>query len=628
MNTPQFGFYFEKALRGASQGAISPAEQFFEGSLAESSLVRETGQNSIDARAGKDPVTMVFELADMATDTIPGIVGLRSHLEQVEKHTRGSQGHKSMQLAHTTANQETIPVLRISDYGTKGLAGSESVNNPNTPLSALTRGAGISADDGARGGSFGIGSAVGPMASNMSTVFYTSLPLNSSDVIFAGYSSLATHRDADGTWRVGDGFLTDLDYTEDFRYQRNPLPLAPFEARTAPGTDTYVLGYRKASIDPDLQHIKVAFMRNFLLAIHRGILVVKGITGSGVWQLDATTLAGHVAHDSEAAAFYRAINDPDPITSISPRFGRMSLHINVDESLDKTLHTITVRAPLMKIDTFRHNSIPVKYAAVLECSDDQGNKLLRALEPPQHHRWDPERAPGGRFHLDELKKFVREGLRSRVKQQIGDKVEIKGLARFLPAQVSQDTTTATGSSGTPTSGLGTEKESSTVHGAEEAPRKAPIGGRKTVKVGVRTAADGEGNSPTDKGKDGGGSNKRKKKGGKMPGTGQQGEGTSRITTGDVRFRSWSDASTGHLYLALTAHEDIAGDLELVALGPGGSMEDDYKLPITTGVMVTNGTAAPLSHQGNVLSNLQLQAGVTSQIRLTLSSAHRYRLGIK
>jgi hypothetical protein len=58
------------------------------------------------------------------------------------------------------------------------------------------------------------------------------------------------------------------------------------------------------------------------------------------------------------------------------------------------------------------------------------------------------------------------------------------------------------------------------------------------------------------------------------------------------------------------------------------MEDDYELPIAQGVVVTNGLTAPLSRQGNVLSNLQLQAGVTSQIRLTLSSVHRYRLGIK
>lgn len=115
MTTPNFGFHFEKAGRGAAQGAISPAEQFFEGSRAEESLMRETGQNSIDARSGTQPVTLVFELADMPTAAIPGITGLRSHIAQVEEHTRKSQGHESMLLAHKTAQQPTIPVLRIGD---------------------------------------------------------------------------------------------------------------------------------------------------------------------------------------------------------------------------------------------------------------------------------------------------------------------------------------------------------------------------------------------------------------------------------------------------------------------------------------------------------------------------------
>ena len=154
MNAPNFGFYFEEAGRGASQGAITPAEQFFEGSRAEDSLVRETGQNSIDARAGAEPVTMTFELAEMKTDQIPGIVELRHHLKQVEEETRNSQGHKGMLLAYETACQESIQVLRVSDFGTSGLSGSESIDAPKSSLSALTRGAGISADDGKRGGSF------------------------------------------------------------------------------------------------------------------------------------------------------------------------------------------------------------------------------------------------------------------------------------------------------------------------------------------------------------------------------------------------------------------------------------------------------------------------------------------
>lgn len=628
MTSPNFGFYFETAGRGASQGAISPAEQFFEGSLAESSLVRETAQNSIDARLGDETVKMVFELKTMETADVPGIEGLRATLKQVAEETRGAQGHANMKLAYDTAMQEHIEVLRISDYGTKGLTGSESMDNPTSALSALTRGAGISADDGSRGGSFGIGSAVGPMASNMSTVLYTSRPHNQTSVVFAGYSCLASHRDGDGKWHVGDGFFTDLTCMEDFSYLRDPGALGPFPERTTPGTDVYILGYRKAGADPDLRHIKVALMRNFLLAIDRGNLVVDGITADCTWTLDSNTLDTSVLEDSEAHAFYRAIKDEEPIVGTSDQLGSLSLYINVDDSLDKSLHTITVRKPLMKIDTFRHNSIPIKYAAVLECSDDEGNKLLRALEPPQHHRWDPERAPHGKAIIKELKNFVREGLKSRVKQHFGDQIEVKGLARYLPMEVFEDKSHLLGSTGTPINGQGTNTESSTIRGTDGGSESVQVRSSGSFKVGVSTSAAGDGETPAKKGKDAGGSSSRTNSGGDLEGTGSPGDGSGRITAGDVRFRSWCEGGTGDLCLSITAAESIEGDLELVPLGPGGSMEDGFVLPIKGGTVSTGSTHVALKNKGNVLSNLKLEAGVTSHIRLKLSSPHRYRLGIK
>jgi hypothetical protein len=279
---PQYEFYFELAGRSATQGAIAPAEQFFEGSIAETSLARETGQNSIDARSGLGPVSMRFELTDLVTSEIPGIVNLRQHIEWVEKETRGSQGHARMLTALETVRKPTIPVLRISDSGTTGLTGSESRNENNSSLSALTRGAGISANDGTRGGSFGIGSAVGPMSSSMCTVLYASLPENRSDVVFAGHSRLASHRDSQGEWRQGDGFFTDTGNEEDFSYLRNPSQIGSFSARTEPGTDVYILGYRNAEDDPQLEHIKNAFLSHFLVAIHRGQLELKASGGTAL----------------------------------------------------------------------------------------------------------------------------------------------------------------------------------------------------------------------------------------------------------------------------------------------------------------------------------------------------------
>lgn len=628
MTRLNYGFHFEPSGKGGAQGAISAAEQFFEGSRAEESLVRETGQNSIDARSGQDAVTIVFELAYMRTEDVPGIEGLRQHIAAVEEQTRGAQGHDSMLQAHHTAHESEVPVLRVGDYGTKGLGGTESVNDSKSALSALTRGAGISSDDGARGGSFGIGSAVGPMASDMNTVLYTSLPIDQSEVVFAGYSCLATHRDSQGVWRNGDGFFTELDH-DDFRYLRNPGPIGPFAARLEPGTDLFILGYRKADSDPDLDHIKVAAMRNFLLAIDRGELIVIGKTPSGTWQLDRESLPEHVFEDSEAEAFYRAIKDPNPIVGTIKDLGQVTLYVNVDDSLEKSLHTMSVRKPLMKIHTFRHTSIPVKYAAVLECLDDEGNRLLRRLEPPQHHKWDPGRAQGGKKLLTDLGSFVRNGLKSRVKEQIGEQVKVIGLSKYLPDELFEDrSVTEANSGGRPIPGAPTGQESSRVSGRDEQERSLPAGPRKAVRVNVRTSASGDGHLETEKGKDSGGTGKRNDKGGGLSGTGGPGDGTSRISGEAIRFRSWSDAVTGDVCLALTATEDVRGDIELVALGPGGSVEEDYELPIVSAAVTTGVVSAPVKHDGNILFQLDLKADVTSQVRLRLSSKHRYRLGIK
>jgi hypothetical protein len=397
--------------------------------------------------------------------------------------------------------------------------------------------------------------------------------------------------------------------------------------RTDPGTDIYVLAYRKAADDPALSHIRRAFLNNFLPAIHLGKLVVRGKAGASEWILNATTLPTHLHESSEASAFYRALLDPAPVVAESKRFGRLSLYINVDDGLEKSLHTITCRKPLMKIDTFRHTSIRVKYAAILECSDELGNKLLRELEPPQHHRWDPERAPGGHDAIRELKTFVREGLKSRVKEQIGDQVEITGLARYLPAPVVDTLGSGEGASA-PVDGDGTDLESASVQGSPSSATPVINPGRKSVRVGVQTTADVGGDLPVRKGKDQGGSRSRRSRGGNLPGSGTPGAGDARISAGDVRFRSWTDAATGELCLAVTSGRDVFGDLELVALGAGGAAEDDYILPITAARLTNASGSQPIAHVDNTLKALRLTEGLTSHLRLTLSSNHRYRLGVK
>ena len=223
MKTTEYGFHFEKQGLSGEEGPIDPAQQYFEGSHADHAVVRETGQNTLDNRGktADGPIKMVFELGEMNTQDIPGIQRLREHLDAAAEQTGGQQGHERMVKAAALAKEETISVLRISDYNTTGLQGSEALASKGSPISRLTRGKGGSSDD-ERGGSFGIGSAVGPMASDLCTVLYTSVPEDTRNSVLAGYTRLATHSLNDTSYRA-EGHFTRLGYEEDFEYQR-PAP--------------------------------------------------------------------------------------------------------------------------------------------------------------------------------------------------------------------------------------------------------------------------------------------------------------------------------------------------------------------------------------------------------------------
>ncbi len=628
MTESDFGFFFERAGRSAAQGAIAPAEQYFEGSRAEVSVVRETGQNSVDADDGVGPVRMEFEVQEMPTSGLPGIVQLREHLALVVDATRGTEGHDRMNDALALAHQQTIPVLRISDYGTTGLEGSESLRADVSRLSALTRGAGISANDG-RGGSFGIGSAVGPMASDLCTVYYASMPRGGSDVVFTGHSRLATHADRDGILRVGDGFYTDRTVENDFRYLRNPGAFGSFEPRGEPGTDIFIIGYRKAGDDPKLHTIRDAFIDNFMMAIDRGRLQASGKGAGEHWHLDAETLEEMVRERPESRAFYRAIQDPEPVVMNSERFGELRLYINVDPSLPKKLHTITMRSPLMKIDTFRHNSVQTKYAAVLECAEPKGNLLLRRLEPPQHDSWDGGRALGGKAALAELKSFVGQAVKERVKDRVGDIVEIKGLARFLP---SGSFSVGDGSEGRPGIDEGASNESASVQGDPGSSTTPTRRSDKRVPLTVQQPAKERGGKPTTRGKDPGGTGTRRRGRRALPGGGEGGDGGSRIASGQFGFRSWSAPSTvagrTMLHITLSARGTVTGDIELVTLGAGGAPEPGYELPILSAQMVVDRTYRDVQWEGNVFRHVELSEGQTTRLEIELTAGRRYRLDVK
>lgn len=629
----QYGFYFEKAGLSRPQGATSSDEEHFKGTSVAESLVRELAQNSLDAvdTSLDGPVRMVFELAEMKISDIPDANNLFHHIQSAHETTQTIDSKNSrLKDAVTAFGQSSMMVLRVGDYGTLGLAGSEGKSSYDAPLVALTRGAGISAAKDGGGGSFGVGSSVGTLASAIHTVFWKTLAKGANEVIFAGYSQLATHKDHDGEYLQPDGFFIDKTCLDDYRYLRSPESLGPFEKRSETGTDTYVLGYLDAVADPGLRNIRDAFVTNFMAAIDRGSLVVEGRSSHGSWILDKDTLLKYVKEVPDAQPFYDALRDPNPYVKEVKGLGELRLYMEFNDNLDRKYHTITMRKPLMRITEYKHTSIGAKYAAILECSNDQGNAKLRALEPPRHDKWEEHRASDGKKTITAVKNFIREGLRSRMETQVGTEIQIKGLEQFLPSQVSNLNLEAlkTQEVGLPKNGQGSDKESSTVQGKETGPIKKNTEKARPGGVNIQKSATPSGASSISKGKDTGGQGKRRGDNVGIPGKGEGGKGSSRLPVEALRMRSWSDGTTGNLIMQLNSPTPIEGDLWIRALGSGGEIEEDYILPIKQVILSNVNGDQVIETEGNILKNVKLAGKPSSaQLRIELSKDRRYRLGV-
>ncbi|MGN6150615.1 MAG: hypothetical protein ACTHOH_01225 [Lysobacteraceae bacterium] len=229
-------------------------------------LARECSQNSLDAAERRadgspQPVHMVFKLLLVPATDIPGLpelkVALRTCLDQWKDQKKERE---FFTRAINIANQSTIPVLCVEDYGTTGLAGPALKGNP---FHALVKSTGISqkSDVDARG-SFGIGKNAAFAISGLRTVFYSTIYRNGNYLahLAQGKSILVSHehmgepRRATGYWGNPDYMPVDDDEV-----------LPAWLRRTEVGTTVASAGF---FVEQDWHWLMVeSLIRNFFSAI-------------------------------------------------------------------------------------------------------------------------------------------------------------------------------------------------------------------------------------------------------------------------------------------------------------------------------------------------------------------------
>lgn len=400
------------------------------------SLAREICQNSLDARAsGSKPVRVVFSLSSIASRDVPSFEKLRdafSRCLQFWKEQRNEKTVVFFQQATDVASQGTIDLLRISDFNTTGLTGSD--REYSTPWQDLVKASGVSSKGGTSGGSFGIGKSAPFACSRLRTVFYATKDVNRLEA-FQGIARLVSFREK-GLITDRDSVTTGIGYygeTKKLGAIRKCQSLEKGYARNEPGTDVYILGFMKNS-NWKREMVK-AVLEDFLISIYqRNLEVVIEDTA-----ITAKTLPAIIEEYKDEAKtaynYYQVLTSPETeiIQEDFEGYGQIELRVLIQNDLHRRVMMTRING--MKIFDQKNISASIQFAGICILSDERINGFFREMENPQHDAWEPERhskPSEARKVKTALARHIKEIVINRGRSVTVDEVDAEGVGEFLP----------------------------------------------------------------------------------------------------------------------------------------------------------------------------------------------------
>lgn len=599
---------------GPFQGLNDAGVENFQGAI-DAFLARECGQNTGDApRPGSQNVRLEFSRLDVPTDQIPAIGELRASLAAcLERCKELPKEREFFETALETASERRIAVLKISDYGTTGLTGGDL--DEKGRWFALVKSQGLSNKEGNAGGSFGIGKSSPFAASRFRTVFYGTRTGDDATAL-QGVCRLVTHKNASGRLTQGTGFIGEYDSHSDedgepvFRAMRGESSIPLLFRRREFGTDIWVIAYRSGP-EWSSELIK-SILTNFWPAIHRGSISFK--VGEEI--IDETNCAEMIdryagQEDFEAQYYYRAVLS-QPAMKRLKYTGSSELYLTAS-SPDLPKKICMVRANGMRIFDYQPRACRVPFSGLFTCSDPQGNRLLREMEPPKHDAWDPKRIEGsdGKKALDEIKAWIREEVKKLNPLFSGKSFNESELAKYLPDHTPDDFQDVPDD----LTGDAVEESLEPLPRSGTLPAKAIPPRPVSAKPGDNeSTAGGHGDAGTDHGgKDGNGGPDAKGQAG--------GSKEKRADRPHLRVRSFSSVDQRTYQVVLRSDANFSGAVTIRAVGEDGARDG----VVLQGAKVLGSEEKELLVSGDAIKGITLVAGVPLRVEVTLDAVARRSL---
>ena len=440
-------------------GFNEPGIEHFSGSPIPH-LAREINQNSFDSGNG-GIVRVQIRQKMVETNQIPDLAELKATIQccllaSVNESTKARQFFES---AENDLLKSKISILEISDFNTKGMAGP---SHNGTPFYAFMKAKGQSkkASDTATG-SFGIGKFAPYAVSKLRTVFVSTVYKEEDGSIqrlTQGKSILMSHDDS-GERRQGVGFWGVKERCQPVLGVNKKLPtwIQRGDKNLTledVGTKLTILGFDNSSGWE--ANLATSVAENFFGSISEGKLEVDI---DGKYILSKNSVKTFFDDESVLAMISNQKNEPDQFNNSqnylacltategviteqtqSALLGLCQLKILIGEGLSKKIAFLRngmFISDSLSLAGIKNFSDFKEFVAVFECKNSKGIELLRAMEPPRHDDFEPDRLPSkedqqkGKKALKDMATWIREMLKRHAKDPVSDVTSVDELKDFF-----------------------------------------------------------------------------------------------------------------------------------------------------------------------------------------------------
>ena len=405
----------------ADYGATPPGESF----KHNASLVRESVQNSIDARADdRRPVVIDFELLRFDNDSLPDFPGYQKRMIERTLERGRVQNSRWLDSMESVVNEgrRSWWVLRIGDHNTSGLD-YDPENPAGCTWHKLVRAQNSSSKRNQEGGSFGLGSGAHCVGSVLYQVFYGSMSRKTGEYRFQGVAHLGSISQPGAAGRFFDSRI--FYGTGEGSWEPCTQPPCGFVQRHPGdyGTDVYIVAPRALEVFPEgfgepqkhsgaLLRFIWQFVYNFAPALKSGTVAARFLQDGVLYR--------EIKNAGQAASFIRDMlaaslenEEPSPAFSLEGKnYEQDAAQFLVKYFLDElSVEKIKLNGKSVAVLSFQigKEAKNVVYAArkvgmrverpwapfrgvghysyIVDVTDDVANRELRMLETPDHLTW-------------------------------------------------------------------------------------------------------------------------------------------------------------------------------------------------------------------------------------------------